>query len=159
MPDHLCGRPGPDCIPWSVDELIAAGVGGVISLDGPVRTSEIREAGLDHLPAYQPMLLLQSTEDQLRFLRVMPGVLEFIDRQREQGRATLIHCYYGCDRTGAALACYLVAREGLSADEAINAVQRANPEALWALGYMEVVHTYAELLASNRGSFEDARAE
>jgi protein-tyrosine phosphatase len=126
-----------------VPELIDEGIGGVVSLDGPIRTADLKKAGIDHLPVYQPMLSLQTTEEQERFLRIMPQVIEFIDGVRSRGKATLVHCFYGCDRTGAAIACYLVAREGYTAEQGIAIVQRLNPDAMQMIGYKEVVHTFA----------------
>lgn len=141
--DVLAGRPGPTCVPWKVGDLIDDGIGGVVSLDGPIRTSDLKKAGIRHLPVYQPMLSLQTAEEQERFLKVMPQVIGFIDDVRSQGRATLVHCFYGCDRTGAAIACYLVAREGYTADQGIAIVQRLNPDAMQMVGYKEVVHMFA----------------
>ncbi len=144
IPKILAGRPGPSYAPWNTASLIQEGIGGVISLDGPIRVKELREAGIDHLPAYQPMLLLHSMDDHLRFLSIMPRVLSFVDSHRLSGQATMIHCHYGCDRTGAALACYLVARERMDADSAIGSIQRINPDAMWAVGYSDAVYTFEE---------------
>lgn len=144
LPNVLAGRPGPSYAPWNTDSLVDQGIGGVISLDGPIRVKELREAGIDHLPAYQPMLLLHSIDDHLRFLSIMPRVLSFVDLHRQSGQATMIHCHYGCDRTGAALACYLVARESMDADTAISSIQRVNPDAMWAVGYSDAVHTFED---------------
>lgn len=158
LPGVLGGRPSPERIPWHVEELLNAGIGGIVSLDGPIRTKDLLAAGIRHLAAYQPMLLLHTTEDYLRFLKVMPAVLGFIDEERSRSLATLVHCYYGCDRTGSALACYLVAREGCTASQAIGRIQHANPEALWALGYSEVVATFEELYRKDPHQFEVERA-
>jgi protein-tyrosine phosphatase len=75
---------------------------------------------------------------------MMPRVLRFIDVMKNNGLATMIHCHYGCDRTGAALACYLVAREMMDADTAVLTIQRLNPDALWAVGYADAVSTFEE---------------
>ena len=143
IPDILAGRPGPACVPWTAVELVDEGFGGVVSLDGPIRTADLKKAGIKHLAVYQPMLLLQTADERHRFLKIMPQVIAFIDEVRAKRRATLVHCFYGCDRTGAALACYLVAREGCSAEEGIALVQRMNPDAMRAVGYEEAVHTFA----------------
>jgi len=143
VPYVLAGRPGPACVPWQAIDLLDDGIGGIVSLDGPIRTAELRKVGIDHLPVYQPMLPLQTMEEQDRFLKIMPQVICFIDEVRLRGRATLVHCFYGCDRTGAAIACYLIAREGYSAEEGIATVQRLNPDALRMAGYKDVVHAFA----------------
>lgn len=157
LPNVLAGRPGPVCEPWTLAELLNENIGGIISLDGPIRLKELSQAGIEHLPVYQPMLLLYTREDHLRFLKVMPQVIEFIDRMRKTGRATLVHCYHGCDRTGSAIACYLVAREGMTASKAINAVQLVKPDAMWAVGYMEVVRTFESIYNERPEPFEESR--
>jgi protein-tyrosine phosphatase len=88
----------------------------------------------------------------------MPAVLRFIDEERARAQATIVHCYYGCDRTGSVLGCYLVAREGCTAAQAVARVQHSNPEALWALGYAEVIATFEELYRKDPSQFEVERA-
>jgi hypothetical protein len=157
VPGVLAGRPGPECVPWNLGDFVESGIGGVVSLDGPIRTKELHAAGLRHLPAYQPMLLLRSDEERMRFLSVMRPALAFIDELRDLGLATLVHCYHGCDRTGAVLACYLVARRGSSASEAVRSVQKVNPDAMWAVGYMEAVYAFEDAYRSDPRRFEDRR--
>ena len=153
--DRLAGRPGPECIPWNPEELAQAGFGGVVSLDGPIRVGAIQSAGLRHLAVYRPMLVLQTEQEHRRFLEVMPAIFAFTREIEAEGKATLIHCYHGADRTGSALACYLVARENVSAEEAIQRVQKINPDAMWAGGYMEVVQTFESLYRKDPGAFGD----
>ncbi|MFO0944425.1 MAG: dual specificity protein phosphatase family protein [Planctomycetota bacterium] len=148
--NELAGRPGPECCPWKPADLAAAGIRAIVSLAGPIRMGELRGAGIEVLPVQQPMILLETEPDRERFVEVMPLVVEFIDRHRNQGTKVLVHCHYGCDRTGAVLACYLVTRKGLSADDAVAHVRAANPNALSAEGYAEAVATYARILASRK---------
>lgn len=143
---ELAGRPGPQLHPWTARELVQAGIGAVVSLAGPVRTGDLRGAGIKILPVHQPMVLLCSEVERERFLEVMPIVTDFIDRCRAERRGVLVHCYYGCDRTGAVLACYLVANLGLTPDQAIARVRAANPQALAAQGYAECVSTFQRLI-------------
>jgi protein-tyrosine phosphatase len=159
IPGVLAGRPGPDCAPWNVDQLVDAGVGAVVSLDGPVRVQDLLKAGIRHLPAYQPMFLLHGEEDHKRFLKVMVPILAFIDEQRAGGIATLVHCHYGCDRTGTVLSCYLVARENFTATQAVARVQKINPDAMWAVGYMEAVQTFEAIYRDHPSLFEAHRGE
>lgn len=150
--NELAGRPGPDCRPWNPRELSAAGIRAMVSLAGPIRMGELRQAGIDVLPVQQPMILLEREPDRERFVELMPLVVEFIDRHRSEGTKVLVHCHYGCDRTGTVLACYLVARGNLSPTDAIAKVRSANPRALSAPGYAEAVSTYARLLESRNAS-------
>jgi hypothetical protein len=152
---ELAGRPGPQLHAWTARELIQSGIGAVVSLAGPVRTSDLRQAGIKILPVHQPMILLSSEIERERFLEVMPIVTDFIDRCRAEQRGVLVHCHYGCDRTGAVLACYLLAKLGITPEEAIARVRAANPLALAADGYAESVTTFQRLL--NQRSTKDSK--
>lgn len=151
--NELAGRPGPVKAPWTPATLKAAGFGGIVSLCEAGRTEKIRAAGIKHLPVYRPMILLQDESEREMFLSVMPSVLSFVDRCREAGDAVIVHCHHGFDRTGAVLASYLIAREGLTADEAIARVRAANPDAMSADGYAEAVHTFESLYREHPAIF------
>ncbi len=141
---ELAGRCGPACAPWEADALYRAGIRAVISLDGTeVRPDTLEQAGIVHFAAHTPMMLLQSETSQRRFLSLLAEPLAFIDRMRTERRPVLVHCFSGWDRTGAVLACHLVAREGLSATAAIERVRQVQPEALQATGYPEAVALFA----------------
>ena len=155
----LAGRAGPHKFPWDLRELKATGIGGIVSLDGYVDSAELAAAGIEHLPIYQPMVLLDSEEAAEQFLEVMPPVLGFIDRCLRRQSACLIHCYHGCDRSGTVLAASLVARASLSAEEAILHVRKGNPMAMFAPGYAEAVHTFERLYRANPAAYSVRRAD
>ncbi len=139
----LAGRCGPALHPWDATELYARGFRGVISLDEEgVDGGSIRAAGLAHLPLFQPMMLLMDDTQRQGFLECMPKVMDFVDCVRQHQGAVLVHCYHGCDRTGAVLACYLIARQGMTADQAIECLWQVQPSALAAYGYSEAVHLF-----------------
>jgi protein-tyrosine phosphatase len=146
---ELGGRPGPECVPWNLRELRDEGVGAIVSLDDGVDEEEIRAAGILHLPAYRPMVLLETERDHCEFLDSMPEIAAFIDQCRREQRGVLVHCHYGCDRTGAVLACYLVAREGLDPFDAYQHVKSRNPDAFGAAGYAEAILTFHKILRAN----------
>jgi protein-tyrosine phosphatase len=141
----LCGRPGPHKVPWDVAELKRLGITSVVALDGPIDTTALAEATIAVLPAYQPMIVLEREEQQVRFASQLPPILRFLDDCVRQGGAALVHCYHGWDRTGTVLACYLVAFHGLSADEAIATVRRVNLSAMTTTGYAEAVAAFERL--------------
>lgn len=142
----LGGRCGPACAPWQPGELFASGVGGVVSLDAEgVDERCLRKVGLEHLPLYQPMILLHDEQSRREFIRRVTPAFDFIDRIRERGAAVVVHCHYGCDRTGALLACYLMARTGCDAESAVGRVRAAQPMALQAWGYHEAIDLFARL--------------
>jgi protein-tyrosine phosphatase len=139
----LGGRCGPACVPWQPAELFAAGVGGVVSLDAEcVDQAELRKAGLEHLPLYQPMVLLHDEPSRRMFVQRVTPAFDFIDRVRQRGSSVVVHCHYGCDRTGALLACYLMARAGCDAKTAIDRIRSVQPLALRAWGYVEAVELF-----------------
>ena len=143
----LGGRCGPVCVPWLPEELHARGVRGVISLDSlGVDGTALRAAGINHLPLYQPMILLESTAERKKFLEVVPPVLQFLEDRRDQdGLPAVVHCHYGRDRTGCVLACCLVARQCWSAERAIAHVRAFQPLALSAPGYAEAVELFESM--------------
>ena len=59
----------------------------------------------------------------------------FVEEQMGRGRAVLVHCSSGKDRTGLVLAHYLMRRDGLEPHEAIAAVRRVRAIALSAAGW------------------------
>jgi protein-tyrosine phosphatase len=142
---QLAGRAGPRCVPWELRELREEGVAGIVSLDAGVNSSDVEKAGLKHLRAFMPMVFLEREEDHLEFLTVLPSVVKFIDEIRAQNGAALVHCHYGCDRTGCVLGCYLVAREGFSPAQAYHHIRERNPNAFGASGYAEAILTFDKL--------------
>ena len=143
---ELAGRSGPRCVPWELREFGQEGITGIVSLDAGVNAADIEKAGLKHLRAYMPMVYLEREEDHLEFLTVVPSVVKFIDDIRKEGGAALVHCHYGCDRTGCVLGCYLVARAGYSPFEAYQHIRARNPQAFGASGYAEAILTFDKLL-------------
>jgi len=142
IPDELAGRCGPELIPWDCWDLNAGGIRAMASLTQPEDEGEVRRAEIEHLPLYFPGMLLTDDEDFEFFLSFVPRFLDFAARAREQGKPLMVHCTYGCDRTGAMLAIYLVAFHGLSSEEAISKVRSVNSEAMSATGYDEAVRRY-----------------
>lgn len=142
LPNKLAGRPGPNKIPWDHQELHREGIGAIVSLAGRIDTAGLRSAKIENLPVHRPMILLESELARADFLSVMPLVLDFVDRQWSKEKRVLVHCHHGHDRTGAVLACVLVAREGMSAEAAVAHVREANPLAMTAFGYEQAVWTF-----------------
>jgi len=142
---QLAGRAGPRCVPWELRELREEGIAGIVSLDAGVNSADVEKAGLKHLRAFMPMVFLEREEDHLEFLTVLPEVVKFIDGIRAENGAALVHCHYGCDRTGCVLGCYLVAREGYTPAQAYHHIRERNPNAFGASGYAEAILTFDKL--------------
>ena len=152
---ELAGRPGPVHTPWDPYEMSRHGIGGIVSLDdcGEIMDIRVVRPPLEHLEAYRDMLLL--TDGRLRdeFLDELPEIFDFIDRLRAAGKGVLVHCHYGQDRTGTVLATYMMARQGVTAEEAIAHVRGLKRRALSAEGYLDTVHRFAERLAEEPERF------
>jgi atypical dual specificity phosphatase len=144
--DILAGRPGPRCVPWNTWDLFENGFRGIVSLDAGVDPKAIEQVGIHHLPAYAPMNYIETEEEHLEFLAGIPKIVQFIDEHRERGEATLVHCHYGCDRTGCVLGCYLVARENMDPYEAFQHIKTQNSNAFGISGYAEAIITFHKLI-------------
>lgn len=139
VPDRLAGRAGPDRVPWQLDELRSAGIGAVLSVnDGLLcHPSEFRKRDL----AYACVPLSPNAPPQPGDLEVclhaLPRALEFVERQLSEGRATLVHCSSGKDRTGLLFAAYCMRHEGLTPAQAFARVREVRPIAFTAMGWEE----------------------
>ena len=144
-PGLLAGRPGPDVIPWNLQELWDAGFRTIVSL-APVFTTPIRAAEFNHYRrslngglAFLPVL-------RRRLAQQMMPIVDFIAEELEVGRPTLVHCRQGRDRTGAVLSGYLIKYQGLTPEAAFHRLREANPEAMASLGFARLPGVFASLI-------------
>ena len=139
IPDRLAGRPGPDRAPWDLASLHGAGIGAVLSVNDGVlcHPEDFRSQGI----AYSCIPLSENAPpqpgDDATCLRALPSAYRFVHQQVTGGRATIVHCSSGKDRTGLFLAYYLVRDGGLAAKDAIEHVRRVRPIALSAPGWYD----------------------
>ena len=54
--------------------------------------------------------------------------VRFIEAQKREGRAVLVHCLAGEGRTGCVLAAYLIRTRGIGAEQAISTLRALKPE-------------------------------
>jgi len=147
LPGLLAGRPCPDCEPWDLDELWRAGFRALVTLDRRrVDLEAVRRNGFAH-QWYErvdlPDIVLRTFQEQVGFAAAIEPALAFIHERVTASRPTLVHCWAGRDRTGAVLACYLVGYHSLTANQAIDQVRAARPDAMAAPGYTDVVDVFA----------------
>jgi len=144
MDGLLAGRPGPAEFPWNPEELRAAGVRAIVSLNTEPDPVAIAAAGLRHhsLPMTPALPVVAPLQDLL--LRELEPVLTAINAEVSAGQPTLVHCHAGKDRTGLALTAYLVRYGGLDVEEAIARVRAVQPIALSAPGYEATARRFAE---------------
>lgn len=63
-----------------------------------------------------------------------------------------VHCAMGCGRTGTILACYLVAKEGYSADDAITETRKRRRNSIETRKQEQAVRDYEKSLKGDEGS-------
>jgi atypical dual specificity phosphatase len=104
----------------NVPHLLDHGIRAVLSLternpwpDGPPDGLEQRHVAIPDFTAPSPATLDRA--------------LGFLAEMQAEGRPTLVHCMAGYGRTGTVVACWLVAVEGLTADEAIAEIRDLRP--------------------------------
>ncbi|MDA0840056.1 MAG: dual specificity protein phosphatase family protein [Planctomycetota bacterium] len=146
IPGTIAGRCGPEMAPWDCWNLYAGGIKAIASLTDPGDAAKIREANIEHLPLYFPAMLLTNEHDYTYFLSFVSPFLDFADRVIKAGKPMMVHCTFGCDRTGAMISIYLIARHGYTAEQAIKKVREHQPPAMSAEGYEQVVYHYEKLI-------------
>jgi protein tyrosine phosphatase len=76
--------------------------------------------------------------------------VDFIDQQIQSGRPVMVHCAAGKGRTGAVLAAYLVKKQNLSADQAIEKVRGMRPGSVQSISQETAVSMYEKYLKSKK---------
>jgi hypothetical protein len=137
VPGRLAGRPGPNRRPWDLAGIRALGIGAVLSVndgDGcepalfPVL--ELRYECVP-LPPNEPPL----PGDEELCEAALPAAYRFVREQHTHGRAVLVHCSAGKDRTGLFMSYFLMREEGLDVETALQRVRAVRPNALSAVGW------------------------
>jgi protein-tyrosine phosphatase len=138
VPGKLAGRPGPDKAPWDLAAMRGAGIGAILSVnDGLLcHPEDFAAAGLVYACIPFTDSAPPQPGDDVTCLRVLRAAHAFVEDQLAAGRATVVHCTSGKDRTGLLLGYHLVRRAGLTAAEAIEEVRRVRPIALSAPGWL-----------------------
>ena len=139
----LAGRPGPVTHQWDPEELVASGIRAVVSLPEEEPVSDLSPYGLIHYNARFPPVLLFSRGMRKAFIHQALPVWRFIHQQVMANVPTLVHCHAGNDRTGVILAGYLITYRKMSPAAALKRVRDANPDAMTADGYVEVLDLLA----------------
>ena len=143
---QLCGRSGPNHDPWLAAELRDAGVGAVLSVNNGDLVHPEDFAALE-IPYQCTPLSAQAPPrpGDLELCRErLPVAFDFANRHVESGKAVLIHCRQGKDRTGLFMAYFLCKRLDLSPIHAVDRVKGVRPIAFSAEGWdefaLEVLH-------------------
>ncbi|CAH0526110.1 dual specificity protein phosphatase family protein [Vibrio hippocampi] len=134
----VAGRCGPDNRMWDLAELRNNNVAAILSVnDGEmVHVSLLDTLGI----AYKNIPLSSNAPaldgDLELCLNSLPQILGFLDLHKRDG-LVIVHCKSGKDRTGLALAAYLMQTKKLLPIEAIEAVKKVRSVAFTAPGWDE----------------------
>jgi atypical dual specificity phosphatase len=74
--------------------------------------------------------------------------VDFIDQQISSGKPVMVHCAAGKGRTGAVLAAYLVKKQNLTADQAIERLRGMRPGSVQSISQETAVSMYEKYLKS-----------
>ena len=114
-----------------------AGIGAVLSVnDGLLcHPGDFQAAGITYacVPFSANAPPLPGDEEICR--GALPQAYAFVQAQMAQGRATLVHCSSGKDRTGLFFCYFLMLHARMTPPEAIEAVRKVRPIALSAEGW------------------------
>lgn len=75
--------------------------------------------------------------------------VDFIDQQMSNGRPVMVHCAAGKGRTGTVLAAYLVKRQKLTAERAIEKLRSMRPGSVQSVSQETAVSMYEKYLEVN----------
>ena len=138
--DNLVGgRPGPNLTPWNPSDLRDGGIRAVLSVnDGElVHAEDLNALEIDYLCAPLSEDAPPRERDIETCLTSLPKGFDFVSKNRELGRKTLVHCRQGRDRTGMFLAYYICKQFGVSPEDAIRQLKEIRRDALAAKGWDE----------------------
>jgi protein-tyrosine phosphatase len=139
IPGKLAGRTGPNVDPWNAKNLKEGGIDAVLSVNGGnlVDVAALEASGIAYACIPFSWNAPPIPGDLEICLEALPKAFAFVQRNIEAGKAVMIHCTSGKDRTGLLMSYYLMRTQGLSVDEAILEVRRVRPIALSAAGWDE----------------------
>jgi atypical dual specificity phosphatase len=79
-------------------------------------------------------------------LEVLDEAVNYIDREIGSGKAVLVHCAAGKGRTGAVLAAYMIKKENLSAEQAIERIRLMRPGSVQSITQETALSMYEKYL-------------
>lgn len=135
----LAGRPGPNQEPWDVDELQRGGIGAVLSVNNGilVNPQDFQSRGITYARIPFSDKAPPMPGDLEICVNALPKAYEFVSAEIQAGKAVMVHCTSGKDRTGLPLAYYLMRTAGLNIEQAIQQVRLVRAIALSAEGWDE----------------------
>ena len=127
--------------PFDFEELFSAGFRTILSLDRNEHDLFRGETGeLVSTLFALPNSIPPEPEEVEIYEERLPEAVEYVmEKVSEDNGAVLVHCYAGNDRTGGVLTGYLSRTRDIPPSQALDLVREANPEAISAYGYEEMI--------------------
>ena len=134
-----CGLPvSQDEFEWVVDQ----GIKSVVTVREIALPSDWFNGGdIDYLH-------LQVEDFGAPNMEELVQAVDFIDQQISSGKPVMVHCAAGKGRTGAVLAAYLVKKQNLTADQAIERLRGMRPGSVQSISQETAVSMYEKYLKS-----------
>jgi atypical dual specificity phosphatase len=79
-------------------------------------------------------------------MEVLDETVDYIDEKIRRGKPVLVHCAAGKGRTGAVLAAYLIKKENLTADQAIEKIRFMRPGSVQSVTQETALSMYEKYL-------------
>jgi atypical dual specificity phosphatase len=83
-------------------------------------------------------------------LEVLDEAVNYIDKKIESGKPVLVHCAAGKGRTGALLAAYMIKKENLTAEQAIEKIRLIRPGSVQSVTQDTALSMYEKYLKSKK---------
>ena len=83
-------------------------------------------------------------------MEVLDETVDYIDKKIRSGKAVLVHCAAGKGRTGAVLAAYMIKKEKLTAEQAIENIRLIRPGSVQSLTQETALSMYEKYLKTKK---------
>ncbi|AFU57522.1 dual specificity protein phosphatase [Candidatus Nitrososphaera gargensis Ga9.2] len=136
-----CGLPvSEDEFGWVIDQ----GIRSIVTVrEVPLPSDWFNGSDIDYLHLAVEDFGAPSIEE-------LAQAVDFIDQQISSGRPVMVHCAAGKGRTGAVLAAYLVKKQNLAADQAIDMIRNMRPGSVQSISQETAVLMYEKYLKSKK---------
>ncbi len=81
-------------------------------------------------------------------MEVLDEAVDYIDSKIQSGKPVLVHCAAGKGRTGALLAAYMIKKENLTADQALEKIRLMRPGSVQSLTQETALSMYEKYVKS-----------
>jgi atypical dual specificity phosphatase len=83
-------------------------------------------------------------------IEVLDEAVNYIDKKIQSGKPVLVHCAAGKGRTGALLAAYMIKKENLTAEQAIEKIRLIRPGSVQSVTQETALSMYEKYLKSKK---------